>query len=72
MRNVTIKIVTDADSGIEAIQLADIYGGKPITVGGRYLVVTEAEADRLAADRVPFAFLGWCNAIDRIVTVPVN
>jgi hypothetical protein len=71
MRNVTIKVRYEADSAIEAMQAADIYGGRAIQCGG-YFVVREEEADRLAAEGVQFAFVGWCNAINRIVTVPVN
>lgn len=59
----------------EAMQQADIEGGKPIRLAGRYFVVVEQEAERLAADGVSFAFLSVHTLRDgtyRLVTVPVN
>ena len=54
----------------EAIEHARAQQPVAITVGGRYRVVTRAEAHRLEAAGVAFAYL---NEVDgRVVTVPVN
>ena len=59
------------DSAHEAIQFTDASGrGEAITVGGKFLVVDQTEADRLAATGVSFAYLH--DHKGRIVTVPVN
>lgn len=62
----------ECDSPSDAIQYADAAGGKPITLGGKEYVVKESEADRLEAAGVEFAYIGYCEAIGRFVTVPVN
>ena len=55
----------------EAMQHAKASGrGPAIQMDGKYLVVRQAEADRLAAAGKEFAYL--CNHAGRIVTVPVN
>lgn len=59
----------------EAIQHADAGGGHAISVWGRYLVVKKAEADRIAARGVEFAYLHvheMPDGSERIVTVPIN
>lgn len=60
----------------EAIQHCDASGrGEAIRVDGRNMVVEQAEADRLAAAGVSFAYLCVHEMPDgstRIVTVPVN
>jgi hypothetical protein len=54
----------------EAVRYARAHRPVAITVGGRHLVVTAAEAERLAAAGIEFAYLAECDG--RIVTVPVN
>ena len=54
----------------EAIAFAAANRPVAITVGGRHLVVTRAEADRLQAAGVEFAYLAEVDG--RVVTVPVN
>jgi len=65
----------ECENACEAMQHADAEGGKPIRLAGRYFVVAEEEAERLAADGVSFAFLSDHALRDgtyRLVTVPVN
>lgn len=68
----TIEIrAIEFDTASEAIQYTDASGrGVAIRLEGKNLVVEEAEADRLAARDVSFAFLH--DHKGRIVTVPVN
>jgi hypothetical protein len=61
---------TEYATPCEAMQQADEQGRKAITIAGRFLVVERAEADRIAAAKVSFAYL--CDHHGRIVTVPVN
>ena len=73
----TIEIkAIEYDNADEAIQHMDAAGwGEAITVGGKYLVVEQAEADRLAAAGIEFAYLHDHEMPDgehRIITVPVN
>lgn len=59
-----------------AIQHAEASGrGEAIAVGGKYLVVEKAEAERLAAAGVAFAYLcvhDLPDGTDRVVTIPIN
>ena len=62
---------TEFPTADEAIQYTEASGrGVAITIGGKNLVVEQAEADRIAAAGVSFAYL--CEHHGRIVTVPVN
>ena len=59
----------------EAIQWSEAAGGVAILADDKYLVVEQAEAERLQAIGVEFAYL--CdheipNGEHRIMTVPVN
>jgi len=55
----------------EAIQHLSVSGDDyAILVGGMYLSVPKAEADRLETSGIPFAFL--FDRDGRIMTVPVN
>lgn len=59
----------------DAIQHAEAAGGEAVRVGGRHLVVLQAEADRLATAGVEFAYLADHEGPDgrrRILAVPVN
>ena len=60
----------------EAIQHTDASGrGVAIRIGGKNLVVEQAEADRIAAQGASFAYLTLHEMPDgstRIVTVPIN
>lgn len=64
------------DSADEAIQHINASGrGVAITIGGKVLVVEQAEADRIAQRRLEFAYLVDHETPDgswRIMTVPVN
>jgi hypothetical protein len=65
------------DTAGEAIQHYDAsgYGDAVITLGGKYYVTHKAEADRLAAAGVAFAYLYDHEMPDgtyRTMTVPVN
>ena len=64
-------------SADEAIQhyYASGYGDRVISLGGKYYVTRKAEAERLAAAGVEFAY--WLlhdmpDGTERVVTVPVN
>ena len=55
----------------EAIQHLSVSGDdRAITVGGMYLTVTKAEAERLEAAGMPFAYL--FDRDGRIITIPVG
>ena len=58
-------------SAHEAIQHTEVDGrGEAIRLNGQNLVVSPADADRLAAGGVAFAYL--CDRNGQILTVPVN
>ena len=67
---------TEVETAHEAMQWTEADGrGVAVRVDGKNLVVDRAEADRLAAAGVEFAFLCDHEMPDgehRIVTVPVN
>ena len=55
----------------EAIQHLSVSGDdRAILVGGTYLTVSKAEAERLETSGIPFAYL--FDRDGRIMTVPVN
>lgn len=59
----------------EALQHSDEFGGAAITLAGHFYVVEQADADRVAAQGVEFAYLCDHTLPDgthRVVTVPVN
>ena len=72
----TIDIqATEFPSALEALEHADGVEGKAIWLAGRYFVVSQEEADRIAAAGISFAYLGDHAMPDgsfRIMTVPVN
>jgi hypothetical protein len=57
-------------TAIEAIRFARAQRPVAITIDGRHRVVTQAEADRLAAAGIEFAYLTEVDG--RVVAVPVN
>ncbi len=55
----------------EAIQHLSVSGDDyAISIGGMYLTVKKAEAERLEASGIPFAYL--FDRDGRIMTIPVN
>ena len=60
----------DFVTAAEAIRYAREHRPVAIAVGGRFRVVTQAGADRLAAARVPFAYLTESDG--RVMAVPIN
>jgi hypothetical protein len=73
----TIRIIgIEFENADEAIQHINASGhGVAISIGGKVLVVEQAEADRLAARRIEFAYLVDHEMRDgswRIMTIPVN
>lgn len=60
----------------EAIQHTDASGrGEAISFAGRFFVVEQAEADRITAKGIRFAYLcdhAMPDGPHRIITVPVN
>lgn len=76
MKTIQIEGIEFASAN-EAIQHTYASGrGEAITVGGKYLVVEQAEAHRLGAAGVAFAYLHVIDHPDHphglVVTVPVN
>ena len=77
MKTKTIRVRgQEHRSAHEAIQDCDASGwDAAISVGGKYICVRKAEAERLAAAGVEFAYLHDHEMADgshRIMTVPVN
>jgi hypothetical protein len=72
MRHTDITIRgTEHRSAHEAIQHLDVSGDDhAILIGTKYLTVTKAEAERIAAAGVEFAYLIDQNG--KIMTIPVN
>jgi hypothetical protein len=72
MRRTEITIrATEHRSAHEAIQHLDVSGDDcAILVGNRYLTAKQAEADKIAAAGVEFAYL--VDHHGRIMTIPVN
>jgi hypothetical protein len=66
----------DFDTAGEGIQHADAERrGRAVLIDGKLQVVSESDADRLAAAGVEFAYLvdhEMRDGIRRIVTIPVN
>ena len=73
--DITIKGI-EFESGHEAIQHTYASGrGEVIRIGGRLFVVEKAEADRLAAEGVEFAYLvdhELPDGTEQVMTIPVN
>jgi hypothetical protein len=73
--NIEFKAIEFETAG-EAIQWTDADGrGEAVRLDGKNYVIEQAEADRLAAAGVEFAYLHDHEMPDgehRIVTVPVN
>jgi hypothetical protein len=68
--HITIR-ATEHPSAHEALQHMEVSGDDhAILVGGKYLTVTKAEAERIAAAGVEFAYL--VDHHGKIVTIPVN
>ncbi len=64
---------TEHRSAHEALQHPEISGDdRAISVGNKYLTLSQAEADRLAAMGVEFAYLVHHRPTGRIMTIPVN
>jgi len=74
--NMTIEIeITRFRSMHDAVQWSEAAGGEPVLLDGKPAIVSRADADRLAAAGVPFAYLVDHEMPDgehRIMTVPVN
>lgn len=73
---ITIK-ADEFPTANEAIQHTEASGrGEAIVLGGKHYVVEKAEAERIAAAGVPFAYLHFIDHPDHphglVVTVPVN
>jgi hypothetical protein len=74
MRTREIKLrATEHRSAHEALQHLEVSGDdRAISVGGKYLTLSQAEADRLATMGVEFAYLIHHRPTGRIMTIPVN
>jgi len=72
MREIDISIrATEHPSAHEAIQHLDVSGDDhAILVGGKYRTVTKAEAERIEAAGIEFAYL--VDHHGKIMTIPVN
>ena len=68
--DITIR-ATEHRNAHEAIQHLDASGDDhAILVGGKYLTVTQAEVERIAAAGIEFAYL--VDHHGKIMTIPVN
>ncbi len=74
MKTREIKLhATQHRSAHEALQHLEASGDdRAISVGDKYLTLSQAEADRLAAMGVEFAYLVRHRPTGRIMTIPVN
>ncbi len=74
MKTREIKLqATEHRSAHEALQHLEVSGDdRAISVGDKYLTLSQAEADRLAAMGVEFAYLIHHRPTGRIMTIPVN
>ncbi len=74
MRTRQIRLqATEHRSAPEALQHLEVSGDdRAISVGNKYLTLSQAEADRLAAMGVEFAYLVHHRPTGRIRTSPVN
>jgi len=72
MREIDITIrATEHPNAHEAIQHLDVSGDDhAIFVGGKFLTVTKAEAERIAAAGIEFTYL--VDHQGKIMTIPVN
>ncbi|HBO44120.1 MAG TPA: hypothetical protein DD670_09350 [Planctomycetaceae bacterium] len=68
--DVTIRGTRHASAQEAIAQVSVSRDNHAIVVGGTYLSVAKAEAERLEASGIPFAYL--CVRDGRIVTVPVH
>jgi len=62
-------------SAFDALQHTEAAGGKAVLLDGRNFVMTQDEADRVAAAGVEFAYLVQHQMPDgdyRVMTIPVN
>ncbi len=74
MRTREIKLqAAEHRSAHEALQHLEVSGDeRAISVGDKYLTLSQAEADRLAAMGVEFAYPVHHRPTGRIMTIPVN
>jgi hypothetical protein len=74
MKTVTFKAI-EFDSAGDALQHTEAAGGKAVLLDGRNFVMTQDEADRIAAAGIEFAYLVQHEMPDgdwRIMTIPIN
>jgi hypothetical protein len=70
--DITIQAV-EHESAIEAIQYLDVSNhDRAVLLNGKYLTMTQAEADRLEASGAEFAYVYFHEPTGRIMTVPVD
>lgn len=71
-REITIR-ATEHRTASEAIQHLNVSAGdRAVLVGGKYLTLSQAEAERLEATGGEFAYLSWHRPTNQIMTIPVN
>jgi hypothetical protein len=71
-REIVIEFV-EHDSAAEAIQYLDVSKyDQAILMGGKYLTVTKADAEKLEFIGASFVYLFYHEASGRIMTVPVD
>jgi hypothetical protein len=74
MQAISFKAIEFESAG-EALQYTEAAGGKAVLLDGRNFVMTQDEADRIAAAGGEFAYLVQHEMPDgewRIMTIPVN
>jgi hypothetical protein len=71
-RETTIVAVEHA-SASEAIQHLEVSNhDRAVLLDGKYLTMTQAEANRLEVSGMPFAYLVYHEPTGRIMTIPVE
>jgi hypothetical protein len=74
MHEITFNAI-EFPSVFEALQHTEAEGGEAVLLDGRNFVMTQSEADRIAAAGIEFAYLVDHEMPDgeyRIMTIPVN
>lgn len=71
-KEITIQ-ATEHDSAHEAIQYLDVSADDcAVLLGGKYLTMPQADADKLESLGAKFACLVWHEPTGRIMTIPAN
>ena len=71
-REITVRM-TEHPNAFEAIQHLEVSGDdRAIMLGGKYLTLNTAEAEKLEASGTEFAYLVYHEPTGQIMTIPVD